>query len=491
MSLDQKLDRKIEMFSPPKLTTIVAALTALMSISAVTNAQDADYNRRLAAMQQARERANPTQPAAVRVASNDLGADYSAPPAPASSQRIVRSSQKRSNESRSVPTNKAPRQATQASYQTAAAPRGRNSSENYMPQHLRTAQLYDEQIIDGGSPIIEQPGCTTCGDNGAYETIVADEYVDDGYYEEGGCSTCGDAGSYFNCGDGCCGRGGCPPGPCWLAGFGAILFRGDYFGGAQGSQNAMFAVPGGNGTLINDSSFGVYGGANFGIPLCRLTCGLLSGQFGFRSVQTNFNGGQYSPENRDQTFITAGLYRRVDYGLQGGVVADILYENWFTETETVQIRADLGWVWPGGTTFGFRYADNVQDDNQPATINGVSINSLNTSSEDYYRFYLRREIPAGGSFDMSLGWTDSNQTIFASETDLPITNKIAAQATVTYYLNDDAVPANSGQMGGNLGEAWNIGVGLAWRPQGRAHYRSYDRPLFNVADNGSMLIKRN
>ena len=47
-----------------------------------------------------------------------------------------------------------------------------------------------------------------------------------------------------------------------------------------------------------------------------------------------------------------------------------------------------------------------------------------------------------------------------------------------------------GHQGGNSGEAYNIYVGVALRPGGRHSYRSYERPMFPVADNGSMLITR-
>ena len=46
------------MFSPPKLKTIILSLlTALVAFSSTVEAQQAEYNRRMAAMQQARARA--------------------------------------------------------------------------------------------------------------------------------------------------------------------------------------------------------------------------------------------------------------------------------------------------------------------------------------------------------------------------------------------------------------------------------------------------
>ena len=71
------------MFLPPKLTTIVLnSLAILLLLAGSTDAQQAEFNRRAMAMQEARARAQ--QPAPVRLASNDddIGIDYSAPPSP-------------------------------------------------------------------------------------------------------------------------------------------------------------------------------------------------------------------------------------------------------------------------------------------------------------------------------------------------------------------------------------------------------------------------
>ncbi len=507
-----KLDRKIEMFSPPKLKIIVAMLTAMVAMTTVGQAQQAEYNRRIAAMQQARQRAQtPTDIGAeIRVASADIGVDYAAPPAPSNTRHIAqapRQTQARRTTSRQAPRNQyrvaqAPQRVQQArtrsaqpqqSFTQTSAPPSNRVASKYTPQHLRTAQLYDETYVDGGSPVIGSAGCSSCGGGGCtscgggtYETII-----DGGICADGGCGSCsGDCGYFDDC-DSCCGRGGCPPGPCWLTGFGAILLKGEYGAGATGFQNGHFNQPTGTaGLLAKDCNFGFYESANFGFPLCKLTCGVLSGQLGVRGVQSNFNGNDFSVDQRDQLFLTAGMYRRVDYGLQAGAVIDYLYEEWFTETETVQLRADIGWVWQSGATFGFRYTDGLQDDVSNGTFNGVAFTGINTLTEDNYRFYMRKDGCAGGYGEAYFGWSDSDQTIFGMDADLPVCDSVALQATFTYFLDDAPVPVNSGFQGGNFGDAWNLGVGFVWRPAGRAAYRSYDRPLFNVADNGSMLLKR-
>ncbi|MFK7765733.1 MAG: DUF6666 family protein [Mariniblastus sp.] len=491
------------MFLPPKLKTIVfgslIAVTMVTGLSEFTLGQQAEFDRRMAAMQEARSRAvSPT-----RVATADIGVDYATPPAPVRTAQLpVQRSNRNSgtqNQVRTAPTQMRRVSAQQSPQTQRVVTRQRNmvartsQSAQYVPQHMsnsgsvRTAQLMEGTIIDSGSPIVNSGsviessmGCSSCGTSDI-----------GGHMIDGGCSSCGDAGAYFD--DSCCDRGGCPPGPCWLDGLGAILYNAEYFGGATSFQSALFPTPGGTaGQLSNDCSHGFYGGFNVGIPLCKLTCGVFSGQVGVRSVQSNFNGASFTPEGRDQLFVTAGIYRRVDYGLQIGAVADILYDNWFTDATVVQVRGDIGWVYPSGSTLGFRLAQNVQDDVTNGTFAGNNFTNLISASNDNYRFYYRHEAPMGGYGEAYFGWTDQDleQTIVGLDFDIPVTDRVGVQAGFTYFLNDENANANSNVLGGNIGEAYNIFVGFAFRPRGRSHYKSYDRPLFSVADNGSMLITR-
>lgn len=453
------------MFFPPKLKTIMKAstLAAIFVCGSATTltAQMDQLQRRMAAMEQARHRANSgavmDQPSSqMRVASVGSGVDRQLAPA---HTRVASST---------MPPNSRP-----VSHRMITEGRAMNSRP--ITHDYRTAQIFEDPIIDGGSPLIDSQ----------------DHYQDAGYYYEepfaSEFGSCGDSCGYF----GFCDRGGCPDDFCWLSSFGQILYRGDYFFGAQGFQTPMFAAPGTNlPGLVEDQNFGFYGGFNFGLPLCRLTCGLFSGQFGIRSVQSNFGGARFTEESRDQMFMTAGFFRRVDYGFQAGAVADLFWENWFTNSHVVQLRAELSYLWLGGTSFGFRYHGNISDDVTSGTLGGVPVDGLRTFSEDQYRFFLRHETMVGGFGEAFIGWTDSEQTIFGFALDAPITNTLSAQTSVTYFLDDTRVPAGGPALGGYVNEAWNVTAGFAWRPAGRTWYRGYERPLFDVADNGSMLIRR-
>ena len=523
MCLEHQLDRKIEMFSPPKLKTIIfALLTTLVAFDSTAEGQQDEYNRRLAAMQNARSRAQiPTRydeqvRAASVTASENAGVEYAAPPAP-SAQRtanVARRGPVQSSRSQVRPTQRvaqAPRRIASTS-QMMGGYRGRQ----FVPSHTRLAQLTEGAVIDGGAPIVGDgpiasdvplvapgvvsgckgpgcttPGCASCGDTGPYETVIDGGYVDGGYVVDGCvddcCGSCGDSCGYFECGT-CCDRGGCPPGPCWLDGLGGIFRNGSFFAGAAAFENPIFQVPDSE-NFVQDSNFGYYFGFNLGWPMCKLTCGLLSAQIGVNSVQSSFNGNRNTINDRDQTFVTMGLYRRVDCGLQAGLVVDYLRERWYSDIELTQLRGDLGWVYPNGTTFGFRFGSRLNDSSTLAIIQDDA-RFIQSYSQDWYKFYWRNETYQYGSREFFLGWTDNRQGLLGMNFDVPIAERIAVQAGYTYFLNGDQIQPVPTQFGGNESDAWNLSVGLVFRPQGRCYYQSYDRPLFNVADNGSMMVDR-
>lgn len=463
------------MFLPPKLTTsVLTSLAILLLFAGSAEAQQAEFNRRAAAMAEARARAQ--QPQSVRLVSNEdeIGVDYSAPPSPTARTRVARVP--RSSATRQMYNS--PNQRVVLGQSHSGAPVNSTSNQvisRYVPRHLRTAQLSESVVVDGGSPIV---------DSG---TPVYEEGIIEGEVIEGGCDSCGgcgDSGAYFDQCDSCCGRGGCPPGPCWISGLGELLYNGEYFFGATSFRSELFPTVGGaTGDLSNDQSFGFQGGFNFGLPLCKITCGLFSGQIGMRFVTTNFNGNEFSADDRNQTYLTWGFFRRVDYGLQAGIVVDHLREEWITTIDLTQLRGDVGWVYPNGSTLGFRYAANLDDDTTIAE-------NLFQSTRDNYRFYARRMAQSGGYGEGFLGWTDNSQTILGLDYDLPVRERMAMQAGFTYFLGEEGVPAGSNQAGGNAQDAFNIYVGFVLRPRGTSYYRFYDRPLMPVADNGTMLIKR-
>ena len=366
-------------------------------------------------------------------------------------------------------------------------------ASSYVPQHLRLTQYTSQDsIVEESSPIM------TDG-----EMMMSD----DGYVDS--MEVVGGPGGYFDTCDPCFDRGGCGPCAlenCWLYRLGPIFRNTEWGFGATGFKSPRydFIFEDGAGDEVDvvipvdDSSFGYYFDFNMGVPLCNLTCGLLSAQFGVRSVHTNFDGNPISRDGRNQMFITTGLYRRVDYGLQLGVVADFLQEDWFIKTKVTQVRGDIAWVYPTGKVFGFRFATNTKTDggSKSGTIELPLIGegvidwtaTMNAETLNNYRFYYQYQSPLGGMAEYFAGWSNQSNGIFGAAWDLPLKECVSVKTGFTYFA-----PGNDNlnvQIGGDGHDCWNVYSGCIYRPRGRSWNRSYDKPLFNVADNGSMIIVR-
>jgi len=353
-------------------------------------------------------------------------------------------------------------------------------------------------VLAGGSGVSTHTtsggGCSSCASGGCSSgfggpvDLVGQNYFH-GRFNEGCNIGCGEIGCGLGAVD-CCNNGCYLPsaiGACWLRSLWGTLSAGEFFAGGVGFRSQQFQVPGST-DVFDDSSFGFQGGFNVGIPLRVLTAGLLSGQFGIRHVSSNFDGNSFSDGTRNQTFFTAGVFRRVDYGLQIGVVADVLREEWFTDTQTVQLRGDLAWVYPSGTAFGFRFTQELEDDDSDGSINGFDFNDLTTGTLETYRFYFRKNALNGGYLDVFGGWSDDDQWLVGMEHDVPVTETVSLQSSLTYLSGEDLPVDSPFADSGN--EAWNLSVGVAWRPRGRSWYDSYDTPLLPVADNGTLILSR-
>ena len=118
------------------------------------------------------------------------------------------------------------------------------------------------------------------------------------------------------------------------------------FGGVQG-----FTGPANRG---GSGSFGFHEGFNWGLPL-----GGLAWQWGANWTQNNFDGSIFTADQRNQILLTAGLFRRVDWGLQGGVVVDYLHDDWYTTANLLQLRGELSWVYPYAHELGFWFATSL------------------------------------------------------------------------------------------------------------------------------------
>ena len=345
----------------------------------------------------------------------------------------------------------------------------RTLSRRYVPRHLRQVSTLQEDSGGVEDIPIGTPKQGTIIDGGMIEgsIISGDVHATDCV----GCTAGASVDSVFDSG---CERGGCavcPPNnqcglveDCLPRRFGGIWCNTDWFAGAHGFTNST--------NIDGNGSFGFYGGANMGMPLNYLTCGLVSGQLGVRTVQSNFSGSPFYDSTRDQLFVTGGVYRRVDHGLQFGVVADILYESWYVETDIVQLRGELSWVYPNGSQLGFRFTDQVQDSVSQGTFVDVAGNvttaNVNLGIVNTYRFFYRRQHACGGYGELYGGFSDEDHGLLGLDFELPLNECWGMQSNFIYLIPND----NNNSRLGYLEEAWNVSVGLTWRPMGNAWWKT-------------------
>jgi Family of unknown function (DUF6666) len=243
------------------------------------------------------------------------------------------------------------------------------------------------------------------------------------------------------------------------------------FGGAQGFKGPYDQER-------DSGNFGFNEGFNIGAKIPYAQIGY---QFGWRGVQSQLNGDKDTgiEEQHFQTFATAGLFHRQCEGLQFGVVWDMLNDERWHARHFHQIRTELGVV-NGCHEIGF-----------DTTIGGLNSQKIDDDDElvfqasDQFLLYYRIHGPNGGEGRIFAGGNDDADGIVGSDVLLPVGGRFSIAANFTYLI-----PHQENGEDGATQEAWNIGVGLVWHWDGQAR-KCFDncyRPMFNVADNGTLIV---
>lgn len=385
----------------------------------------------------------------------------------------------------------------------ASAPMGqRTAALPASPRTLRFGGMQRASLLGGAS--YTPPHERTMGAPVGMEMVEGTVYQDDGSmpiedygpsanygmggYRMGGFGgTCGADGCSATGGcDGSCGGtcgGSCPRClPCPMFSLKSLNIA----AGVVGFKNA--------GNLGSDGSFGFQEGLNWTTRLPCLDVAGINGQFGFNGVQSDLHESVLTTARRNQLFATAGLFRRVDWGLQFGAVVDYLREDWYTQMNLSQIRGEVSYVFPAAHEIGFRITESTNSQTNPAqyTLNGVFMDRFETwQALDTYRFFyrFRSQVFPGGGGSANAGFTGAGDFLLGANAVMPLGPWVALQSNFNYLLPKQNTPpyGNPGER-----ESWNVYFGMVFFPGG-ANNRTlgrYDAPLFNVADNGSFLIDR-
>lgn len=341
----------------------------------------------------------------------------------------------------------------------------RHSTRGYVPRHELMGGMSTAQML---APIEQDPSMSL-------EPLPAEGEI---MGDMGGISgPCGDAGAPCDSCDSCGYNHGCLI-PCPVF----SLRNVELFSGVQGFTGPM--------NQGSSGSFGFHYGLNWGAPMPCLLGGAVGMQVGFRGVSSNYSGSTLTTDTRNQQFLTAGLFRRVDWGLQGGVVFDYLRDDWYYDSNLTQIRGELSWVFPACHELGFWFTARGRSDTvtTSAMRNGQVVQQTATLEPfDLFAFFYRRRFESlgGGAARVYAGFTGNSDGLVGADIKMPLTENWALQSAFTYVIPDE-----SNKQIAFSEEAWNVGITLVWYPgQRKSVGNDYFRPLFDVADNGSFIAR--
>ncbi|MEZ6135758.1 MAG: DUF6666 family protein [Pirellulaceae bacterium] len=275
---------------------------------------------------------------------------------------------------------------------------------------------------------------------------------------------------------------------CNPAGFLLDWSRADIWVGVSGfASPGNFLTTGTSGQGQVEGNFGFQQGFNFGSRLPSLLGGQMGSQLGMRFTQTQLDGTTAGEDNRTQTFVTAGLFRRVDYGLQGGMVVDYLHDDWVYKADLVQIRGELSFLFSPCHDLGFRFTDSQQVDDTDASLSGSATSTpVKLAALNNYRFFYRYRYGERGRglAEVQAGFSENSNAILGVSLKTPLQNQLGLETSAIYLIpsGDLSQPY--------LDEGWNMSMAIVWTP-GRVFgtARDYYRPLLDVADNGSLLMR--
>jgi hypothetical protein len=168
-------------------------------------------------------------------------------------------------------------------------------------------------------------------------------------------------------------------------------------------------------------------------------------------------------------------------------VWDFLRDERWGAVDFHQLRGELSLIDHGCHEWGVAVAIHLNDEEKFFFDNDEDrVSHLYQPSDQYLLFY-RFHSYRGGEGRFFAGFNDDDDGIIGADMLLPLQDRWSLNAGFTYLIPDE--PA--GRIGA-ASEAWNIGLALVWHYDCRArksHNNCY-RPLFNVADNGSMIIDK-
>jgi len=221
-------------------------------------------------------------------------------------------------------------------------------------------------------------------------------------------------------------------------------------------------------------------------------------QLGVRGVQTDYQsttinvaGTEFTKPARDQVFVTTGFFTRAfeGRGLQGGAVYDYLSDQYYDTVDVAQIRSELSYVF-GYHEFGYWGAQNIL--NQNSFLLPRQTNPITGTSVDFYSAFYRLHFGDANEWRFWGGATSTGDGIIGSSIRAPMSRSFGIEGAFTYLIPKEQTTVTIGGLGSSASfnpAAWNLSVNFVYYPAGRSRrgLASPYRPLFDVADNGSLI----
>ncbi|TWT93407.1 hypothetical protein Pla108_39010 [Botrimarina colliarenosi] len=334
-----------------------------------------------------------------------------------------------------------------------------------------------------GGSYYEEPGCAVVDPSCAYGDPGCGCELGCGCGVEPGCGLtygetcgCGDVGCGgtcgMGCGDGVCGDD-CVPVVLCLPPIRELTL----FAGVQAFKNPL------DGPNRDRGNFGFTEGVNVGGSMSFLGVPGVGYQLGYRSTQNQLHGDDdlNTDSGHTQQFFTGGLFHRKPVGLQYGVVYDLLQDERQGSMDFGQLRGLISVTNPCGHEIGFQFASKMNEN----TVALGTAGTVTYHATNQYLFFYRKHGCQGGEVRFFGGFDDDSKGIVGFDASIPLTDRWSLATGFTYVI-----PEEDGAGIGAQEEAWNLGTSLVWHYGKRAKqsYSGQYRPLFDVADNGSLII---
>ena len=314
-----------------------------------------------------------------------------------------------------------------------------------------------ESDVFGDSTEIVPEGTIISGDGMDFDGTAE---MMGGPYMQGGCNTCCDS----ECCDECCFLG-----PWFWENF-------SLFGGVQAFKSSPDQGVNGN--------FGFHEGINWAIPLPVCRCAGIGFQAGAQGVHSALSGTTALDDSRGQFFGTMGLFYRPEcnLGLQGGAVIDTLSDDLQDDRNVTQLRAEISLLGHCGHEFGAWTAMSTGEDRGS---DGAQQATWETT--DMYAFFYRHKFCNGSMVRGWGGFTGDHEGLIGGDATVPITMRWNLSSAFNYRI-----PNEDTQIQEAREEAWGLSIALVWNLgyEGCEARSNRFRPLFNVADNTTLMLRR-